>query len=355
MELRNFFKKNNSKNTLKNGSDFEKKNNKFLKIFGCLALATFMTTTALFAVAPFGTGAANAAAESEMTAQEKLAAGTLNLNPDTDPTIYTTESGLEIKYANGLSLSNYTYFTAGNLNDIDINWIIIGYDPSLSHKVKDLGGDAILGNQPVVSNDKTILDTIDGSIAGAAIYGSSTFISSEAIANSEIGSGCVLCLSEKVLDSITNLQMSGNFKYEASTLQSITQGYYNSLNFPAYVKNLIIPQTFTSGYMAPPNFSHCTSTNQYLFPLAGYEKDANYGISDYNKAQIFLIETYLPTTTLRDCYDLSNKRVGWALRTGYPSYYDNYETYPLGISSLSGSSLSLASTGIRPAFVMKLQ
>ena len=56
MELRNFFKKNNSKNTAQNEQDFYQKNprKKFLKIFAAASLALITCATTLLATTPFG-------------------------------------------------------------------------------------------------------------------------------------------------------------------------------------------------------------------------------------------------------------------------------------------------------------
>ena len=58
----------------------------------------------------------------------------LGLDPENDPVIYTTESGLEIKYG-GLDiegtlesgeLKGYPYFTMGTYGGYAVNWVIIG-------------------------------------------------------------------------------------------------------------------------------------------------------------------------------------------------------------------------------------
>ena len=158
MELRNFFKKNNSKNTTQNEQDFYQKNTqkKFLKIFAAASLALITCATTLLATAPFGTSAASAAVESETAssanlAQEiaeykadiasgkiKYAPSALGLDPENDPVIYTTSSGLEIKKSNATptstpngeftntALNGYSYVTMGEYNGYAINWLICG-------------------------------------------------------------------------------------------------------------------------------------------------------------------------------------------------------------------------------------
>ncbi|MFQ6749498.1 MAG: hypothetical protein ACLRFR_01485, partial [Clostridia bacterium] len=110
-----------------------------------LGVACFLTAvTAFGALATLGGGAFLAdnhagfsASAGALTPQEKLLAGT-GLDPENDPVVYTTVSGLEIKYANSLTntaFSGYTYFTMGKYKNNDVNWVIIGYDPSVERFV----------------------------------------------------------------------------------------------------------------------------------------------------------------------------------------------------------------------------
>ena len=81
------------------------KKSKLLKSLGFASLAVFMGATALFAFAPLNntptlTGGLNASASSEKQTFD------LGLRPDTDPVVYVTESGLEIKMSNASKFSN---------------------------------------------------------------------------------------------------------------------------------------------------------------------------------------------------------------------------------------------------------
>ena len=76
------------------------KKSKLLKSLGFASLAVFMGATALFAFAPLNNtpiaaGGLNASANTENQTFD------LGLRPDTDPVVYVTESGLEIKKSNG--------------------------------------------------------------------------------------------------------------------------------------------------------------------------------------------------------------------------------------------------------------
>ena len=360
MELRNFFKKNNSKNTPKNESDFEKKNNKFLKVFGCLALATFMGATALFATAPFGTSAATVAAESETqpTAQENLAAGTLNLNPDTDPTIYTTESGLEIKFGGATvesgGLTGYTYFQMGVYNDEPVNWIIIGYNDSLTVESSIIqqrmdswynanGGDVLM-NYLFNNNDPASSVIFDEASRGEAIVMHSIIVTiTNAVQNTtELDAGEYLCISEKALgSSVFYAYRDGQLSYvrdynsDLCDLKTYIENLYNEgLNLTETAKALIQPQTLTNYWATTTS----TTSDAYLFPLAA-------------RGENFNVSTYLTTGTAR-CID----NVNYWLRSGAEKINDSahYVYADAGTGAVYTSGV-WTSYGVRPAFVIKFE
>ena len=134
------------------------KKSKLLKSLGFTSLAVFMGATALFAFAPLNNtsiaaGGLNASASSENQTFD------LGLRPDTDPVVYVTESGLEIRKSNGKytsttttttnngnsytqDLTGFYYFTMGTFSGTiytaktqtdkytatnePVNWLIIG-------------------------------------------------------------------------------------------------------------------------------------------------------------------------------------------------------------------------------------
>ena len=321
-----------------------------------------------------------------LTAEEKLLTGQeLGLVPENDPVIFTTESGLDIKFHGAIlssgALNGYAYVTMANKN-----WIIIGKStsglstfskwsfyqkivtPSSSSphfETSTVAGKAIWG-------DNTMNDiiqgsfTVPGSLAGTSVT-----------ANSEIPSGCVLVLSEKLLDWCTNIGSSYGSPYSSTTIYSKIAPYCkntngtmsSSIGFTAAEMALIQPQTLTSAYIAntssnPENNPYyepkkATLTGQYLFPLAyagvtgalsSVGTDAHV---PYFNAQNFCIENYLKTaaTRLRSDYVVDRDINGYWLRSGAwaPSRYSAID-YQGNFSS----PYYTGRLGIRPAFVLKL-
>ena len=374
MELRNFFKKKQIKNSAQNDRDFEKKNNKFLKVFGCLALATFMSATALFATAPFGSGAASVAAETEMTAQEKLAAGTLNLNPDTDPTIYTTESGLEIKFG-GATLESgrfkgYTYIRMAG-----INWVIIGkstsgFDKGLSlyslftdtAKGVSIPRDTTTPAGKAIENELfTPLDTV----AGAVLNTSSLEKTTE-----EIPPGCVLMLSEDVITAVEFADDSvANYASSLCSLRILLEGYCkndngvmtSTLGFTQSEMRLIQKQTLITAYYDKSSGRTQTTISAYLFPFASYSYtypgtgDSASTDTKYT-SQNYCVENYLDIYYNRNnstTSSISPASRGYWTRTGTTtSYYYVYAVTSSGY--LSSSNSTQGNDYARPVFVLKL-
>ena len=364
MELRNFFKKNQIKNIAKKEQDFYQKNTqkKFLKIFAAVSLALITCATTLLATAPFGANNATAAAaESEMTAQEKLASGTLNLNPETDPTIYTTESGLEIKFGGATltsgALNGYTYFTMGTYNNTPVNWVIIGrhsqgfsatggtlaaYFASVyastafqSWKNNIFEYQTSAGN--AIFKDKILYDHING--------GTFTFSSLEAsgtTVDSDLNPGEILVISEILLgENVTwksSPASSGDNDYEESDFKTYINNLYNStLGLTVTEKACIEPQTLTNYYRGSGT---STTTNAYLFPLAA-------------RGENFNMNTYLNSNALRDI------DIQYCLRSGYSGSYATgsgpYYVDTDGAIRSSTTVQSYTTFNVRPAFVTKLK
>ena len=342
MELRNFFKKNNSKNTLKNGSDFEKKNNKFLKVFGCLALATFMSATALFATAPFGTGAANASTNTNLsnTTQTTTNNGLITPKED-DPVLFKTKSGIEIKWGKLNSsfqipilsgyvtknegLKGFPYFSSFDAS-IQYDWIIIGQ-----------------------SSISPVFEVPENDPAGIIIQ-QECFHAIRA--TEEIPENSVLCLSNNILANGSAVSSGYTHSYGGSSkwyvhsdyrapLLTTMDGYYTDSSWGIEpIKDYIMPVSLsTKGtvhsehWSASPATSTQTVTleNKYIFPLASSTYEDN----------SFRWSTYLMDTE----FLLSD--VQW-LRDG--SGESKFVFNNTGQSSLKSNS----SAGYRPAFCLKV-
>ena len=179
--------------------------NKWQKRFAVSCLAVLMCGTALFGVActpttaTSGTQGASPSSSANGGGNSTISTSPFNLNPETDPVVYTTASGLEIKCSNALTntnLASYTYFTMGSYDGTPVNWVIIGYDPSVSGLVGEYSGDFNQGG--LIQGGHNVNSTLDNSPMGNAIRKEFFAISSEAKPNDEIGDGCVLCFEEGV-------------------------------------------------------------------------------------------------------------------------------------------------------------
>ena len=328
MELRNFSKKNNSKNTDQNEQDFYQKNTqkKFLKIFAAASLALITSATTLLAVAPFGTGAANAAAESEPITQ---AANPFGIDRENDPVVYTTSSGLQIKYANSLAyLTGHTYFTTGGYD-----WVIIGYDPSLSDCVGNYQNiEGVIHGLDTIKGDHSLTSTLDVSPAGQAIMKDNWFISSEAVANDEIGDLCVLCICATHIGKSSTAS-----NYASSPLRTYIDDtiYGGTSELSIALQALhIVPQTLTTSYY---NGGISTIENAYLFPLA------------HGPDETFSVRTYLNTKEKLTYSDV------WWLRSGC----NGTSSYATEVYGQEGKIMSWwnsvgTALAVKPSFVVQI-
>ena len=146
-----------------------------------LGLACFLTAITAFGVAPITSGvgvfgdnyAGSGLSVSPLNSSEKaihdaaiLSGGDLGLDPENDPVLGTTESGLEIKYhganLSSGSLSGYAYVTMASRN-----WVIIGQSSSG------------LGNKFSIHTYKNNLATSSfveqSTVAGKAIWADTNF------------------------------------------------------------------------------------------------------------------------------------------------------------------------------------
>ena len=341
---------------------------KFLKTFSFSALALLMGTAGVFAFAPLGAGAQGGAlaSASEMVDQIntkadgeniKYAPSPLGLDPENDPVIYTTESGLEIKYG-GLdvnaslgsgNLKGYPYITMGTYNGYAVNWVIIGRAPDTNTFNSSItsflfstwtGKTNYNYNKYFLSN---VYETITP--AGTAIKTTTSSKSyvmdnysvnlSHIVNNSEIPSGCVLAFSECCLgysyfnstsaanstyDSPGSNNTGGRYRYRSSSTYSnttqltltysttgstlytnVTNLYSSKLGLTDAQKNLIQPQKLNTLYTnntTPYLDTYSTDGNTLynLFPLAGY-KDYNGGYTGSTPGN----ENFILTTYLKKC------------------------------------------------------
>ena len=266
------------------------KKSKFLKPFSFASLALLMGAAGVFAFAPLGTGPSVAGA-SEMVDQIntkadgeniKYAPSALGLDPENDPVIYTTESGLEIKYGgattilgggneqsdfsaaplpSGKPLSGYPYFTMGTYNGYAVNWVIIGKSttgiPTSSGTMNIADYQKLSTWQGRIGESPTYKYFFDNTYeattpAGLAIKNGGLLndytarkieytmldpsILSSVIPNDEISSGCVLAISENCLGTSdfnatdTNYRYGNRYRYKADQGQNSSANYTYTYN-----------------------------------------------------------------------------------------------------------------------------
>ena len=318
------------------------KKKKLFKIFAAGSLAVLMGTGILCgSLMPINTiySKTSTSEDISVTPQEQLLAGTLELDPENDPVVYTTDYGLEIKYANALTyLTGYTYFTAGG-----VNWVIIGYDLSMSGYVGDWSGHVEKGQ---IQGNFSQSDTIDKTPAGLAIKKEMFAISSLAKPNEEIGDGCVLCLAEKHVNSDGvqfNTSTSVGNNYKGSNLEKyINETIYGGTSELSLALQAlpIAPQKLTTLY-----YGSATSTieNAHLFPLAGA-----------NGTESFYLDNYLtPNTDQMFCGR------EWWLRSGNvgrfgDAYILGTDNYKYAYADNGYTLVTKGSNGVRPVFVLEV-
>ena len=323
---------------------------KFIKVLGAGGLALVMGAGVLFGtlLAPVGaTSASNSgdpaalaqSADSALTPQEQLLAGTgLGLDPENDPVVFTTDYGLEIKYANALTntnLAGYTYFTMGEYDGTPINWVIIGYSPNMAQFVGEFTGETGPDKNPTQGENNQIF-TVDDTPAGMAVRHDMLAISSEAVESAELLEGCVLCLCAGTIGTIAHSSIPNpktSFYVDLEIGSAISTIYNNITSVVRNAIQLTSLKTFcySGGYRV---IEH----EEYLFPLA---------TSDVNSSQNFCIETYIGYGTK------ANIGVQWWLRSGNNGYPNK-----LRCVNSSGSAYNSDVYGgphyLRPAFVLKI-
>lgn len=335
---------------------------KIIKIISASGLAIMMGIGTLFGVviSPMNSTRASTSGSEEnlLTPQEQLLAGNLELDPENDPVVYTTDYGLDIKFhrdiptfntSSSYGVSGYIYFTMGSYNNTEVKWIIIGKNSNLTKS-------ASLYTQ-VKTNWQTYgyyksYSGLDSSDAGTIIKNSSSkglvydylnCVFANAVSTTEIPNGCVLCISETSLYSCQFYSWNDAYgKYEGSKVQSQMSSLYSSgLGLSSTQKTRIQPQSLRSYYYN----TYCTSTNQYFFPLA-----STHGWDSSSYPQAFCVQTYFTIETAKT-------NMVWWLRTGQKTTNSSSanKAHVAGATSWGYSYDTYTNhNGVRPAFVLKL-
>ena len=346
------------------------KKNRLFKSLGIGAMAVFMGILTVLGTActPTQTNtnleSGSLASGNNMEAV-KPAPSPLGLDPQNDPIIYTTESGLEIKYGGidyNMSLGSgplkgYPYFTMGTYNSLAVNWIIIGIRTGETFWDKNITNYLFSNWKTNYTNTKfgqyfftNIYDTTTP--AGAAINSvipSKSYIqdfvsNAKPIQNAEIPSGCALSISECSLYGNQFYNSSTQCVYPSSNLKTSVDNLYTSgLGLTTAQKNLIVSQTFST--ITGTSSSTTTSSTQSLFLLAG-------------RGEKYNVSTYLTSNALRQAYTIgASTLANWWLR----SMASNSVKYGCCIYT-SGALYTTAqdinqysnNTGVRPACIISL-
>ena len=339
------------------------KKSKLLKTISFSSLALLMGMVGTMAFAPLGTTAPltsastmdqiNTKADGENI---KYAPSALGLDPENDPVIYTTESGLEIKWGNASTtalgggneegtvvpellltgnLKDYPYFTTTN-GSITYNWVIIGHNLTPGPEYQKLS--YWQTNKSISATYEYFFDSVYETTnpAGSAIKDnilndytarnlisiSTSLLTSVTKNTTEIPEGCVLVLAEKILFTAT-YSNSGN---------GLTDAQIEDLNLPSnvlnYIKSVNI-QCYT-GWTSPTYYN---ATFRFFYLSNNYQ---------------FRHATYLTSTNLKIAYNSTGTASSWWLRD------HNSGSTRQSVTATGGTANSNGTCGVRPAFCLKL-
>lgn len=208
----------------------------------------------------------------------------LGLDPETDKTIFTTESGLEIKFggANLSSgpLSGYAYFTMGSYNGYAVNWVIIarhsankaGFGPNITEQ--------ILRNFLNSSGETSLSGYLETQTpAGSAIYNDAhngEFVFQEVLTFSDVptldtflSANEVYCISECALfEAQFQTSSSALPKYEGSNLQSVCQNLPTTLGLTPSQTSVVVEKSIWARYTGSSSAIDIQTSNQSFYPPA---------------------------------------------------------------------------------------
>ena len=315
---------------------------KVFRTFGFASLALLMGAAGVFAFAPLGANPNNFANANTLSDEIntkadgeniKYAPSALGLDPENDPVIYTTESGLEIKYggenvndqiASGQPLAGYPYFTMGTYNGYAVNWVIIGRntnDTVFTSAISAYLYSTWKTNNNVSSSPFTTKAKywFNGggyettTPAGSAINGvvpSKSYVADATKATKSIttldgflSTNEVYCITECSLFTTQFQKTSTAPKYEGSNLQTVCNNLPTTLGFTTAQTNMIVPKSILSRYNTVANSTalDITSTNQKFYPPAVRHAVDVLGSST----------NLLNSTALRIAYQLGTTSANW--------------------------------------------
>ena len=361
-----------------------KSKRKFLKTFSFTSLALLMGIAGTMAFAPLGATSPQLANANE-TVETTTEQGLITPKAD-DPVIYTTKSGLDIKWGNALPMNFNSPLSSGNLKGFPYftttkggttyTWVIIGRNSNSS--TIDTAIQSYLFSIWQTNNSSTnhwkysnsfFSTTFESSTpAGSAIYNvisSKSYIhdyisisGSGIQGTTEIPNGCVLCLSNESVGSVgwsTQRYISNGHHYY---LDSIEGGFvYSANNFSNTLKDYYTNDTFGFGtYLS-------SIENTRLTQMVSYWTTAETAVATEVYMHFFALghnttydnfryQTYLTNAQVK----VSNTSQGIHVRTNYTHEFGYYIDNTTGeIATNQAVRYTIGDVGlIRPAFVMKL-
>ena len=331
---------------------------KSFKVFGVTGLALVMGAGVLFGTvfAPVGATSTSISGNLAAAAQSADSAQGLITPHEDDPVLFTTESGLEIKWGNvktnttlaSGALAGYPYFKTAE-GSKSYTWVIIGRNPSLSTATLKWN-EAIYSTWITNTGHATVNEFITNqkdvvSPAGQAIENDIqndylfyedhlSFSLSNVTSNSEIPEGSVLCLANDIIESAnyTTIYTAKDVSYSNgaeiilkmprlnySYLGGVLEAYYTNNRFGLnHIKHDIQSVTlYSKGYTFSSvstgtvggyscTIDTCaessTSSAYHIFALST-GATTTYGTEQFNWA------TYLTNDTAKGCSS------DWWLRT----------------------------------------
>ncbi|MBO5309908.1 MAG: hypothetical protein J6A98_01735 [Clostridia bacterium] len=253
----------------------KKSNKRLLKIFAAGGLAFFMGVGTLCGVliAPMNsahattsgaTSASNAANPAGVAQSPDRALEAVRLDPATDPVVYTTESGFEIKShtvaGNTLANSKVQYFTLGSYNGTPLNWIILATSPTLVETSTDAGiaiNDANANGMVSMMTDSKLLEN-QALVISEKVFGTYSF---EVISSSQktattpswsgylTGKSIVQSAAKTLLDEVSDYYSSYTGDY--SDFVTTTNNFFsnNTFGLDSYLNKQIVHNTnFNNNY-----------------------------------------------------------------------------------------------------------
>ena len=340
------------------------KKSKLFKTISFSSLALLMGIAGTMAFTPLGASPNNLAKASEMV-ESTTEQGLITPKKD-DQVIYTTESGLEIKWGNAMPksfsgtlpnqsgyLRGFPYFTT-QAGSTTYEWVILGFN------IVDFESPVMTWEQVLGSN----FNFESNSPAGQAIAREILFHFMVANAsqsdtvmknNTEIPHGSFLVLSNKVLESgayNTVVNSSGSYKSGSYTgnedIAKAMEAYYMNGSWGlSQIKDsidLVSLSTYTNIY----NAGWVTqTTSKHIFPLASHAS-SNFYYGNYLTLEQMKLTSKSVTT-----YQWLRGNQGGRSNSNY-----SFATTVLYDSSIDpcvvGSAWVHESHGYRPAFCLKV-